>query len=731
MRPLPVQVALMLTAVRNLPHALLAQAVRPLRQVSIRAKVMLVPGAALLGFVIYALFSVMVARSNAATLEGFSSRTLPVLNGLSTARAEQVDVRALFTQALSDSDEFLVEDAVEKSTNVKTVLVGLAGTNPELKSSLNPLIAKWDAYVKLAGETVTAQIAGEIQIEALQEKAQAIQVAYADFSKGLAELDSAQQKAFTAAIAEASRSSQQAAMFGIALVVVLAVLVILASIAVDQAIRGPIETLRRVIGEVSAGRFSVKVEAEGKDAIAMMCRDFSALLGNLNAAIAESNQVLGAVARGDFTQRVQADLPGDLATLKQGVNAGADSVARTMHALDEVMDAIARGDFAARMDASIPGESRGKVDAAMSGLQSALGSLRGTMAHAAAGDFTHRIELDLPGELDDLKQSVNRALASLDEAFTEIHETTAALAAGDLTRRAHGEFDGAIADVTEALNSALDHLQDALRGVAMAADEVGAGAREIADGNADLSSRTERQAIALESSAASVGQLVSAVQASAENSRQTRQITRSAHERARDGADVVRGAVTAMASITDATRRIADIIGLIDSIAFQTNLLSLNAAVEAARAGEQGRGFAVVAAEVRTLAQRTTQSAKDIRQLIATAGQRVDDGNRLVTRSGQSLEEMAGSSEEIAVLSAQASDSIEAQARKLHDVSSAISQLEESNLQNSTLVEEVAAASASLSDQAARLRSSVARFRLDAEPASVRGAMAPGLRVVA
>ncbi len=722
----------MIAAIRQFPQTLLARAVRPLRQVSIRAKVMLVPGAALLGFVIYAVFSVMLARSNAATLEQFSSRTLPVLSGLADARVEQVEVRALFTQALGDSDEFLVEDALEKSGHVKSGLAALQKANPELKGSLDPVAAKWDTYVRLANDTVTAQINGEIEITQLQEKAKAIQVAYDAFSSSLAQLDRQQQQAFTGALTAASASAQRAAMFGIGLVVVLAVLVILASIAVDQAIRGPIDKLRRVIRDVSAGRFSVTVEAEGKDAIALMCRDFSALLGNLNAAIGETNAVLGAVARGDFSRRVQAELPGDLATLKQGVNAGADSVARTMSALDEVMDAIGRGDFAARMDESVPGESRSKVDGAMSGLQQALGALRTTMASAAAGDFTGRIELDLPGELDDLKRSVNQALGSLDDAFTEIHETTAALASGDLTRRANGEFEGAVADVTEALNSALDHLQDALRGVALAADEVGTGAGEIADGNANLSARTERQAVALESSAASVSQLVSAVQASAENSRQTRQITRSAHERARDGAVVVRGAVGAMASITDATRRIADIIGLIDSIAFQTNLLSLNAAVEAARAGEQGRGFAVVAAEVRTLAQRTTQSAKDIRKLIATAGERVAEGNRLVTESGDSLEQMAGSSEEIATLSAQASDSIEAQARKLQDVSAAISQLEENNLQNSTLVEEVAASSASLSEQAARLRSAVARFRLDDDDAPAPAPVSrAGLRVAA
>lgn len=694
------------------PNLMLGGLVRPLRHMSIRAKVMLVPAAALAGFLLYALFSVMLARSNATTLDGFAQNTLPVLNSLAEARTDQVEVRSLFTQALGTSDEFLVEDAVAQSEQVAAELAAMGKANPALAAQLETLSLQWADYVALARGTVMGQINGDIDIADLQAQAQAMQQAYDTFSTGLAGLATERQGAFTAALGDASASANRAAMLGIGLVVLLAIVVILASIAVDQAIRGPIDRLRKVIADVSAGRFSSRIEVEGSDAIAMMCRDFQALLNNLNAAIGETNEVLGAVACGDFSRRVEADLPGDLAMLKQGVNQGADSVARTMAALDEVMDAIARGDFAARMDASVQGDSRAKVDAAMGGLQSALGALRSTMAGAAAGDFSQRIDLDLPGELDDLKGSVNRALESLDSAFHEIGATTAALAEGDLTRRATGEFDGALAEVTGTLNRSLDHLQSALQGVAAAADEVGAGANEIARGNADLSARTEQQASSLERSAANVVQLVSSISAAAENSRQTREITRSANERAQEGAEVVRGAVSAMAAITEATTRIADIIGLIDSIAFQTNLLSLNAAVEAARAGEQGRGFAVVASEVRMLAQRTTQSAKDIRGLIAVAGDRVAEGNDLVARSGKSLEQMAGSSEQIAALAAQASDSIEAQSRGLQDVSESIGQLEDANLQNSSLVEEVAASSTSLTDQADRLRAAVGRFVL-------------------
>jgi methyl-accepting chemotaxis protein len=693
-------------------HRLLGRVVHPLRRISIRAKVMLVPAAALTGFLLYALFSLGVARSNADTLDGFARSTLPVLNSLSQARAEQVEVRSLFTQALGSSDEFLVEDGIAKAAQVTAALDALVEADPAMAPQIDPLRKQWNDYTELARATVMGQISGEVDIAELQADAQKMQAAYTVFSESLATLAGERQTAVTGALAQAATSSNRNALAGIALVILLAVVVILASIAVDLAIRGPIDRLRKVIADVSAGRFSARVEVEGTDAIAMMCRDFQALLANLNAAIGETNAVLGAVAQGDFSRRVAAELPGDLATLKHGVNESADSVARTMAALDEVMDAIARGDFTARMDAGIQGESRAKVDAAMGGLQAALGALRETMARAAAGDFNQRIELDLPGELDELKGSVNSALDSLDAAFGEIGATTAALAEGDLTRRAEGDFQGALADVTRALNQSLDHLQGALQGVASAADQVGSGASEIARGNADLSARTEQQASALEQSAANVVELVNAIGAATENSRETRSITQSAYERSREGAEVVRGAVEAMAAITDATTRIADIIGLIDSIAFQTNLLSLNAAVEAARAGEQGRGFAVVASEVRMLAQRTTQSAKDIRGLIAVARDRVADGNRLVDQSGKALEEMAGSSERIATLAAQASDSLEEQARGLRDVSGSIGQLEDGNLQNSALVEEVAAASASLTDQATHLREAVGRFVL-------------------
>ena len=432
----------------------------------------------------------------------------------------------------------------------------------------------------------------------------------------------------------------------------------------------------------------------------------------MNAAIGETNSVLGAVARGDFTARITASLRGDLAQLKVGVNAGADSVQRTMLALDTVMDALVAGNFGARMSEDVAGAARTKVDTAMQLLQAALADLGKGLDAAAAGDFSSRIQGKLPGALGQLQRSFNLSLESLQTAIGEISATTNALSNGDLTRRANGSFSGSLRDVTEALNTAVESLAEALTEVATAADDVSGGAEEIARGNSDMSQRTEQQASALEKSASAIDELLSSAVAATENSRQTSEITRKALVTARAGADVAAQAGASMQAITISSRSIGEIVGVIDSVAFQTSLLSLNAAVEAARAGEHGRGFAVVATEVRNLSKSTGNSARQIRTLIADEIECVSKGNVLIAESGRQLAEITRSSDNIATLAKDAADSIAEQTRGLQQISESIGQLENVNQQNAALVEEVAASSQSLNERASQLRQIVARFRL-------------------
>ncbi|GAB3513399.1 methyl-accepting chemotaxis protein [Pseudoxanthomonas daejeonensis] len=702
---------------------LVASASRRLRYLSIRSKILLLPAIALAGLLGYFVYSAAVLRANTGTLEGFAERTLPVMTLSAQANQGLIETQGLFTQALGDRDEFLIEDANKQASITRERLLEIKATDAAYAKRVDALAALWDRYVERSGTAVTGMIAGNGDMEAFQALAAEKQAAFEQVRNELARLAKDSEASSQAAIAGATARSRSALKVGLGIVVVLSLLALVTVLLVDAAIRHPIERLDQAIAEVARGNFSVRVEAEGRDAISAMCHSFNALLVALNAAIAESNDVLAAVGRGEFGRRVDADLPGDLARLKSGVNASADSVQKTMDALDAVMDAMARGDFSARMSNEVQGESRGKVDRAMGLLQQSLAALEHSLSGAAEGDFSRRIDTELPGELDQLKRAVNRSLSALEAAFDEIGATTQALAEGDLTRRIRSDYAGTLKTLTDSLNSALDSVSQVILEGMYNAEEVGVGVEEIARGNADLSGRTERQANALQDSAASIEQLLVAARNAADNSRQTSGLTHGALDNSRQGVDVAAQASSSMVSITEASRRIGEIISLIDSVAFQTNILALNAAVEAARAGEHGRGFAVVATEVRSLAHRTGTSAKEIRDLIADAISRVGEGSGLVDESRRQLQAIAESNETIAGLAQQAADSAQEQSQGLQQLSRSVGDLESVNQQNSALVEEVAAASASLRERAQALRAAMGRFRV--QPGSAGDAHDP------
>ena len=284
---------------------------------------------------------------------------------------------------------------------------------------------------------------------------------------------------------------------------------------------------------------------------------------------------------------------------------------------------------------------------------------------------------------------------------------------------ARGELDHPIPtggrDEVAMLLAALKDMQDRLRGIVHTvranAEGVATGAQEIAQGNADLSSRTEEQASALEETAASMEELNSTVNQNAANARQGDALAREASELASRGNSAVQGVVGTMQGIQDASRRIADIIGTIDGIAFQTNILALNAAVEAARAGEQGRGFAVVAGEVRSLAQRSAEAAREIKTLITDSVERVEGGTRAVADAGHTIQELQGAIERVSTLMAEIHSASQEQAAGIGQVSEAVTQMDRTTQQNAALVEQSAAAADSLRTQAAQMVASMSVFR--------------------
>jgi methyl-accepting chemotaxis protein len=304
-----------------------------------------------------------------------------------------------------------------------------------------------------------------------------------------------------------------------------------------------------------------------------------------------------------------------------------------------------------------------------------------------------------------------------------------AISAGDLTQNIHDDRKDELGLLTRALSGMSTRLKAVVSEVRHGVDSVSSASVEIANGNHDLSARTEQTASNLEETAASMEQLTATVSQSADTARQANQLAGTAAQAAARGGEVVGQVVASMQQITDSSRKIADIIGTIDGIAFQTNILALNAAVEAARAGEQGRGFAVVASEVRSLAQRSAEAAKEIKTLIGASVDNVESGSAQVAQAGQSMEEIVSSVRRVSDLIGEITASSTEQRDGIAQVNQAVTHLDQMTQQNAALVEESTAAAASMRDQAQKLAEVVSMFNVGAmaarAPAAPPRAAAP------
>jgi methyl-accepting chemotaxis protein len=302
----------------------------------------------------------------------------------------------------------------------------------------------------------------------------------------------------------------------------------------------------------------------------------------------------------------------------------------------------------------------------------------------------------------------------LEIAVKQTQITVKAAIEGDLSARIPiGGKTGEIEALCRGVNAMLDNTVELVRRVKTAAEEVQTGAEEISKGNLNLSQRTEEQASSLEETASSMEEMTSTVRQTADNAGQANQLAMAARQQAEKGGAVVNSAITAMGGINSASKKIADIIGVIDEIAFQTNLLALNAAVEAARAGEQGRGFAVVATEVRNLAGRSATAAKEIKALIQDSVARVDAGSKLVDESGRTLEDIVSAVKKVTDIVAEIASASREQSSGIEQVNKAVMQMDQTTQQNAALVEEASAASQAIVEQAQALNGMIARYKVD------------------
>jgi len=341
--------------------------------------------------------------------------------------------------------------------------------------------------------------------------------------------------------------------------------------------------------------------------------------------------------------------------------------------------------------------------------------------NAVQGQLDSRINADqYEGFMKGLGQSVNDLMDAVVNPIRESQRVIKALSEGNLTEKMQGQYDGEFADLRDAINSTTETLADMVDQIVQGAETILTSADEIARGNADLSQRTEEQASSLEETASSMEEMTSTVRQNADNAREANQLASAARDQAEKGGEVVQRAVEAMSEINTSSKKIADIIGVIDEIAFQTNLLALNAAVEAARAGEQGKGFAVVAGEVRNLAQRSAGAAKEIKGLINDSVERVDDGSRLVGESGKTLEEIVNAVKKVSDIIAEIAAAGMEQSAGIEEVNKAVTQMDEMTQQNAALVEEATAASESMNEEAKSMNSLMEFFVLDEEDEPVQ-----------
>ena len=475
----------------------------------------------------------------------------------------------------------------------------------------------------------------------------------------------------------------------------------------------PLENMKQVVDNISQnGDFSQRIPVVSKDEVGEAAESINTMVDTLHRAISESNTVMNAVANGDFSKRISGQHKGDLETLQLAVNLSTEAVEFSMNEIIALVQALSNGDFSARMDEKVDLKVRTEVETSLRMMSDVISNVNVVLDSMAKGDYSQRVTVSASGELKLMADSVNSRVEQTDKALGEIVNVVNALAEGDLTHRVQSEFGGKFGDVSKALNGSMDNLTKLISDTTYGVHNLSDNVEQIYQGSQDLNDRTQRQAASLEQTTATMDQIMFAVKQTTDNAQSANQLATSARTQADDGAEVMRSTIQSMGDIRAASHKIEEIISLIDSIAFQTNLLALNAAVEAARAGEHGRGFAVVAGEVRNLAGKSSDAARDIKSLIENAVQAVDQGTERAEQSDDALKQITESIRKVSDIVAEISTASGEQAHSITQVGQAIGEIDTVTQQNAALVEESTAASEKMKLESSSLAGLVSKFKV-------------------
>ncbi|MBB5863010.1 methyl-accepting chemotaxis protein [Xanthomonas sp. 3058] len=486
---------------------------------------------------------------------------------------------------------------------------------------------------------------------------------------------------------------------------------------ITRSLTGPLGRATRAAEAIANGKLDNAVHSDASDETGRLLQAMDTMQSQVRNLITAQLNMAKRHDAGQISFRMDASaFPGDYGRMAGDTNALVASHIDTQTRTIQLVERYAIGDLSEDM-AQLPGE-KAAFTAAMNQVKRNLSTMNQQIGHlaqaAANGDFSARGDAaQFQYDFRVMVESLNQLMSTADGSLQSLSGILQAIAAGDLTARMDGEFRGVFAQMRDDANATATQLAGIVGRIQQSATSINAAASEIAAGNQDLSQRTEQQAANLEETAASMEELTSTVKQNAESARQANQLAIGAAGVASQGGEIVSKVVQTMSGIEASSKKIADIISVIDGISFQTNILALNAAVEAARAGEQGRGFAVVASEVRTLAQRSTAAAKEIKSLIDDSVQRVTDGSVLVHSAGKTMGEIVSSVQRVTDIMGEISAASQEQSSGIEQVNQTVTQMDETTQQNAALVEEATAAARAMEEQAQQLSAAVAVFKID------------------
>jgi methyl-accepting chemotaxis protein len=484
---------------------------------------------------------------------------------------------------------------------------------------------------------------------------------------------------------------------------------------------GDPESARIFADSIAAGDLTADIALADNDTRSLMAT-LKAMAARLKSVVAAQTEMSREHERGNIDYRIDATaLPGTYRELAQMSNELVDAHIKATFLLVSVLRQYGQGDFSVDMP-PLPGKKGDLTRAAGEAKKNLLAinmELKRMVDAAAHGDFAARGDsAAFQNVYREMVNGMNQLMAACETGITDVGRVLEALARGDLRTEMKGQHHGQFAQLQSDANTTVAKLTEIITKIKGSTGSIDTAAREISAGNNDLSQRTERQSASLEETASSMEEITAAVKHNAENAQRANELAIGASSVAIKGGQVVAQVVDTMSSIETSSKKIVDIIGVIDGIAFQTNILALNAAVEAARAGEQGRGFAVVASEVRNLAQRTVTAAKEIKLLIGESVEKVGAGTALVDTAGQTMKEIVDAVKRVTDIMGEITAASAEQSTGIESVNVAITKMDETTQQNAALVEQAAAAAMSLEEQAEGLFRMVATFELGDDSAA-------------